>query len=54
MLFFHGGGFVGGPLNQFDRQAQYLATRGLVAIQVQYRLEDAADTAPITELHLAR
>jgi acetyl esterase len=47
MLFFHGGGFVGGPLNQFDRQAQYLATRGLVAIQVQYRLEDAAGTAPI-------
>ena len=38
MLFFHGGGWVGGPLNQFDRQAEYLSGRGLVAIQVQYRL----------------
>ena len=47
MLFFHGGGWVGGPLNQFDRQAEYLSGRGLVAIQVQYRLGKKGDADPI-------
>jgi len=38
IIFFHGGGWVGGPLAQFNHQAQYLAARGMVAIQVEYRL----------------
>ncbi|MES2390978.1 MAG: alpha/beta hydrolase [Acidobacteriota bacterium] len=40
MLFFHGGAWVGGPLNEFDRQAEYLAGRGVVCIQVEYRFAE--------------
>lgn len=47
ILFFHGGGWIGGPLNQFDRQARYLASRGLVAIQVEYRVVPANSTETI-------
>ena len=38
MVFFHGGGWVGGGPVQFDDQASYLATRGMVCVQVEYRL----------------
>lgn len=38
MVFFHGGGWTGGGPTSFMRQSEYLATRGLVAISVQYRL----------------
>lgn len=38
IVLFHGGGWVGGLPRQFDEQAQYLATRGLVCIQPAYRL----------------
>ena len=38
MVFFHGGGWVGGAPSQFNDQALYLATRGMVCVQVEYRL----------------
>lgn len=38
IIFFHGGGWVKGSPNQFNPQAKYLAARGMVAIQVEYRL----------------
>lgn len=38
IVFFHGGGWVGGKPNQFDWQAKYFASRGMVAVQVEYRL----------------
>ena len=38
MVFFHGGGWTGGSPSAFMRQSEYLATRGMVAISVQYRL----------------
>ncbi|HZZ42556.1 MAG TPA: alpha/beta hydrolase, partial [Tepidisphaeraceae bacterium] len=38
IVFFHGGGWVGGQPNQFDKQATYFASRGLVTVQVEYRL----------------
>jgi acetyl esterase/lipase len=37
-LFFHGGGWTTGVLGQFRQQLSYLASRGLVAIDVEYRL----------------
>jgi acetyl esterase len=37
MLFFHGGAWVGGFVYEFDRQVEYLADRGIVGIQVDYR-----------------
>ncbi|MEY4484635.1 MAG: Acetylxylan esterase precursor [Verrucomicrobiota bacterium] len=46
LVFFHGGGWVGGAPTQFTSQSEYLATRGLVCIQVQYRLLDKNDKEP--------
>jgi acetyl esterase/lipase len=38
IVFFHGGGFRSGSVDQFERQAEYLAGRGMVTIRVRYRL----------------
>lgn len=38
MVFFHGGGWVGGTPTQFSKHSEYLSTRGLICIQVEYRL----------------
>ena len=38
LVLFHGGGWVGGAPTQFNEQSEYLATRGMVCIQVEYRL----------------
>lgn len=38
IVFFHGGGWSGGAPTAFAGQSEYLATRGMVAISVQYRL----------------
>ena len=38
IVLFHGGGFKSGSEKQFERQADYLAGRGMVAINVRYRL----------------
>lgn len=44
IVFFHGGGFnIGAPSN-FYAQARYLATRGLVAISVEYRIRSRHQT----------
>ena len=46
IVFFHGGGWEGGEPNQFKRQSQYLATRGMVGICVEYRLIPKEDKGP--------
>ncbi len=38
IVFFHGGGWVGGAPGQFTEHSEYFASRGLVCFQVQYRL----------------
>jgi len=38
LVLFHGGGWTGGAPTQFNDQATYLAQRGLVCVQVEYRL----------------
>ena len=43
IVFFHGGGWVGGPLSQFNEHSRYLSTRGMVAVQVEYRLLKGKD-----------
>ena len=40
VVFFHGGGWVGGSPGQFTEHSKYLASRGLVCVQVEYRLLD--------------
>ncbi len=46
LVFFHGGGWTGGGPTQFNTQSAYLASRGLVCVQVEYRLLDKSDKAP--------
>jgi acetyl esterase/lipase len=46
MVFFHGGGWVQGPVSQFNEQSQYLASRGMVCVQVEYRLIPKGDKGP--------
>ena len=48
IVFFHGGGWVGGAPGQFTKHAEYLATRGMVAVQVEYRLLDRKQDDPPT------
>lgn len=49
VVFFHGGGWVGGAPGQFDEHATYLATRGMVCFQVEYRLLDKQQKLPPTD-----
>lgn len=46
IVFFHGGGWVGGPAGQFNEHSAYFASRGLVCIQVRYRLVPVKTTVP--------
>lgn len=46
MVLFHGGGWVGGQPTQFNDFAQLLAERGIVAVQVEYRLLDRKNQDP--------
>lgn len=46
LVFYHGGSWVGGTPAQFNQQAQYFASRGLVCFLVQYRLLPAKSTMP--------
>lgn len=45
-VFFHGGGWTGGRPGQFEPQARYLATRGMVCALVEYRLLDKGGVEP--------
>jgi acetyl esterase/lipase len=38
IVFFHGGGWTGGNVTQFNKQTKALAERGMVVVNVQYRL----------------
>jgi acetyl esterase len=40
IVFFHGGGWVGGTPSQFNEQCKYFASRGMVCATVDYRLLD--------------
>lgn len=62
IVFFHGGGLIQTPLNQFKRQAQGLAGSGMLAIIAEYRVawdgasfpeaaEDARDTLTWVRQH---
>jgi acetyl esterase len=46
LVFFHGGGWTGGAPGQFTEHAAYFASRGLVCVQVQYRLLDGKSNEP--------
>lgn len=46
IVFFFGGGFVGGTPSQFTTKAEYLASRGMVAASAEYRVRNTHHTAP--------
>lgn len=46
IVFFHGGGWVSGTPGQFTEHSKYLASRGMVCFQVEYRLLDKQNSDP--------
>ena len=46
IVFFFGGGWVGGSPRQFDQHSRYLASRGMVAIAVEYRTKKSHGVEP--------
>src|SRR6266571_897291 len=40
IVFFFGGGFVGGTPTQFTSKAEYMAGRGMVAASAEYRVKN--------------
>jgi acetyl esterase len=46
VVFYFGGGWVGGTPEQFRKQSEYLATRGLVGVRVEYRTIPKGDKGP--------
>ena len=46
IVFFHGGGWVGGAPGQFTEHSKYFASRGMVCFQVEYRLLDKKSKEP--------
>ena len=45
MVFFFGGGWVGGTINHFELQANYFSRRGLVCFLVDYRVKNRHGTS---------
>lgn len=55
IVFYHGGGWVGGAPGQFTEHSKYFAARGFVCVQVQYRLlKKSEKTPPITCINDAK
>ncbi len=46
IVFFFGGGWNGGTPSQFEPHANYLASRGMVAITAEYRVASRHKTSP--------
>ncbi len=46
VVFYHGGGWTGGAPGQFTQHAKYLAERGLVCFEIEYRLLSKSDNSP--------
>lgn len=47
IVFFFGGGWVGGTPKQFEAQCRHLAGRGMVAITADYRVKSRHDAKPV-------
>lgn len=46
IVFFFGGGWRAGRVTQFERHADYLASRGMVAARADYRVKSRHDVTP--------
>lgn len=54
LVLFHGGGWTGGSPMQFNDQVTYLARRGMVCFQVEYRLVKDVPGPPLNCVHDAK
>ena len=54
IVFFHGGGWNKGNYKAFQRQSQYLASRGMIAISAEYRLFNVHGTSPFEAVNDAK
>lgn len=48
IVFYFGGGWVGGSPTQFEKQSAYFASRGMVGVRVEYRTIPKGDKGPPT------
>lgn len=46
IVFFFGGGWSGGTVKQFEPQAKYFASRGMVTVLADYRVKSRHNTTP--------
>lgn len=46
MIFFFGGGWNGGTVEQFRPQAEYFASRGMITVLADYRVKSRHNTTP--------
>ena len=54
MVFFFGGGWIGGNVGQFEQHAQYFTRRGIVCFLADYRVESRQQTTPFEALKDAK
>ena len=54
MIFFFGGGWKGGSVNQFKPHALYFSGRGIICILADYRVESRQGTSPFESLKDAK
>ena len=54
MVFFFGGGWVGGDRFQFINQAKYFSKRGLICFLVDYRIKNKNNTSPFESVKDAK
>ncbi|HEU4609325.1 MAG TPA: alpha/beta hydrolase [Chitinophagaceae bacterium] len=54
IVFFYGGGWLGGTMKQFKPFAQYFAQKGLVCFLADYRTKEKDGTTPFESLKDAR
>ncbi len=54
MVFFYGGGWIGGSTSQFVPQEKYFSDRGLVCFLVDYRTKNKNKTTPFESLKDAK
>jgi acetyl esterase/lipase len=54
MVFFFGGGWTKGDINQFEPHAKYFAKRGLVCFLVDYRVTSRQQSTPFESLKDAK
>lgn len=54
IVFFFGGGWVGGTVSQFEPHAKYLSSRGMVVFLADYRVRSRHQTTPFDALKDAK